>query len=129
MPGGIRAVCAEKRDLMEHLIGYDLARGSLATLRLTNGDFSTAATDCLENDVTGNSHTDAETPDAGDGFWYLVRAVNNGAGATFDSGSPSQVGSRDAGIQASSSSCPCCARRSARKARHPTPSSSASRCS
>jgi uncharacterized membrane protein len=85
--------------------GYDLARGSLESLRSSNGDFSAAAT-CLENDLTGTSRTDADTPDAGDGFWYLVRAVNSGGSATFDSGAPSQVGSRDAGIQASPEACP-----------------------
>ena len=86
--------------------GYDLARGSLAVLRSSHGDFSAATTDCLENDLTGTSRDDADTPDAGDGFWYLVRAVNCGGSATFDSGAPSQVGSRDAGIQASPSTCP-----------------------
>ena len=86
--------------------GYDLVRGSLEELRSSHGDFSTAVNDCLEDDLTGTSRTDADTPAAGDGFWYLVRAVNSGGSATFDSGSPSQVGSRDAGIQASPSSCP-----------------------
>jgi uncharacterized membrane protein len=86
--------------------GYDLARGSLAILRSTQGDFSTGTTDCLENDLTATSRDDADTPDAGDGFWYLVRAVNCGGAATFDSGAPSQVGSRDFGIQSSASTCP-----------------------
>jgi uncharacterized membrane protein len=86
--------------------GYDLARGSLAILRSSHGNFSAAATDCLENDLTGTSSDDADMPGAGDGFWYLVRAVNCGGSATFDSGAPSQVGSRDAEIQASPSTCP-----------------------
>jgi hypothetical protein len=86
--------------------GYDVARGSLAILRSTGGDFSTAVTDCLENDLTATSRDDAGTPDAGDGFWYLVRAVNCGGSATFDSGAPSQVASRDAEIQASPTACP-----------------------
>ena len=86
--------------------GYDLARGSLSVLRSSHGDFSAATTDCLENDLTATSRDDADTPGAGDGFWYLVRAVNCGGSATFDSGAPSQVGSRDAEIQASPSTCP-----------------------
>jgi uncharacterized membrane protein len=86
--------------------GYDLARGGLEALRTSNGDFSTAATDCLENDLTGTSRDDADTPDAGDGFWYLVRAANCGGSSTFDSGAASQIGSRDAEIQASPSTCP-----------------------
>ena len=71
--------------------GYDLIRGSLRLLRSTHGDFSTAATGCLENDLTGTSRTDADTPDAGDGFWYRS-APSSGGGATFDSGALSQVG-------------------------------------
>jgi uncharacterized membrane protein len=85
--------------------GYDLARGSLKALR-RYGSFDLATADCLENDLTGTSHEDAVTPTAGDGLWYLVRAVNCGGGGTFDSGAPSQAGSRDAGIQASSFTCP-----------------------
>src|SRR5262249_48209645 len=69
--------------------GYDLVRGSLAALRATHGDFSQATTDCLENDLTGTSREDATTPDAGDGFWYLVRAANCGGSSTFDSGAAS----------------------------------------
>ena len=86
--------------------GYDLARGSLAILGSSQGNFSAATTDCLENDLTATSRDDAQTPGAGDGFWYLVRAVNCGGHATFDSGAPSQVASRDAGILASTSTCP-----------------------
>jgi uncharacterized membrane protein len=86
--------------------GYDLVRGSLSLLSATGGDFTQATTDCLENDLTGTSRDDADTPYDGDGFWYLVRGSNCGGGATFDSGAPSQAGSRDAGIQASSSTCP-----------------------
>jgi hypothetical protein len=86
--------------------GYDLVRGSLKVLRSSHGDFWTSTNDCLENDVTGTSRDDADAPAAGDGYWYLVRAANCGGSATFDSGAPSQVASRDAGLQASPSSCP-----------------------
>jgi uncharacterized membrane protein len=86
--------------------GYDLARGSLSALRSSHGDFSAATTDCLESDLTATSRDDADTPGVGDGFWYLVRAVSCGGSATFDSGAPSQVGSRDAEMQASPSTCP-----------------------
>jgi hypothetical protein len=86
--------------------GYDLARGSLKVLRSSHGDFWAATNDCLENDLTGTSRDDADTPAAGDGYWYLVRAANCGGSATFDSGASSQLGSRDAGIQSSPSACP-----------------------
>jgi hypothetical protein len=85
---------------------YDLVRGSLTVLKSSHGDFSAATTGCLDNDLTATSRDDADTPSAGDGFWYLVRAVNCGGSATFDSGAPSQVGSRDAEIAASGHACP-----------------------
>jgi uncharacterized membrane protein len=86
--------------------GYDLVRGSLKVLRRF-GDFKSATTDCLENDWAGTSREDADLPSMyKDGFWYLVRATNCGGGGTFDSGAPSQVRARDAGIQASSFTCP-----------------------
>ena len=31
---------------------------------------------CLDSGTVGNSATDAETPNPGDGFWYLVQAAN-----------------------------------------------------
>jgi uncharacterized membrane protein len=86
--------------------GYDIARGSLARLRSSHGDFEATATDCLDNDLTNTSRDDADPPPFREGFWYLVRAVNCAGSATFDSGAPSQVGTRDAGIEASPSACP-----------------------
>lgn len=86
--------------------GYDLVRGSLAVLQSSHGDFSAATTGCLENDMGATSWDDAATLNVGDGFWYLVRAVSCGGSATFDSGAPSQVASRDVGILASPEACP-----------------------
>jgi hypothetical protein len=43
---------------------------------------------------------------AGQGFWYLVRAESCGGNASYNSGSPSQIGSRDAEIAASANACP-----------------------
>jgi len=86
--------------------GYDVARGSLATLRTSHGDFSTATTDCLESALRANTSTDGDSPNAGDGFWYLVRAVSCGGHGTWDSGAPSQVGSRDNEMLAANAVCP-----------------------
>ena len=85
---------------------YDVVRGSLSVLHATKGDFSQATTDCLENDLNFTARDDADTPNTDDGFWYLVRANSCGGHATYDSGAPSQVGSRDAGIQAAPATCP-----------------------
>ena len=75
---------------------------------LVAGDVGfTVATDaCLGNDLAGTTYEDSAVPGGGEDFWYLVRAVNCGGPASYDEGSPSQVGSRDAEIEASGAACP-----------------------
>jgi len=85
---------------------YDLVRGSLQGLRSSGGDFSVATTDCLGNDITGTTAGDGDVPAANQGLFYLLRAGNCGGSASYNSGAPSQVGSRDAGIAASGHACP-----------------------
>ena len=85
-------------------VPFDVVRGNLVTLRTTVGNFAAATTTCLANDTMSSSLMDANDPPDSGGFWYLVRG-GNGAG-TYDSGSPSQIGSRDAEILASGLACP-----------------------
>jgi hypothetical protein len=86
----------------------DVVRGSLSALRSSGGDFSAATLDCAANAVTANTVIVSGTPGtvSGDGYWYLARGMNCKGSGTFDSGSPRQVGSRDAEIIASGASCP-----------------------
>jgi hypothetical protein len=86
--------------------GYDVTKGSLVTLRSSLGDFTTATTGCVGNNVAGPTINDLQTVAAGQGFWFVLRAVNCGGNASYDSGSPKQVGSRDAEIAASGLGCP-----------------------
>jgi N-acetylneuraminic acid mutarotase len=86
--------------------GYDLVRGDLATLIASGGDFASVTQACLADDLGDTSLTAAEAPATAGGFWYLVRAVNCGGRGSYDSGGPAQVRPRDAGINASASSCP-----------------------
>ncbi len=86
--------------------GYDVARGSLQTLRTSGGNFSTATTSCLGNDVAATTINDLQSPAAGQGFWYVLRAESCGGNASYNSTSPRQVASRDAGIAASGHACP-----------------------
>jgi hypothetical protein len=86
---------------------YDLVRGSLGLLHSFGGDFSVSTEACLANDQADTSYLDSGAPPAvGDGFWYLVRGVDCGGAGTYDESGGSQVGSRDAEIAASASSCP-----------------------
>jgi N-acetylneuraminic acid mutarotase len=86
--------------------GYDVLRGDLQSLLGSGGDFTTAIRACLANDSTATSMAATDTPPAGGGSFYLVRGINCGGNGTYDSGSSSQVGSRDSGINASPNSCP-----------------------
>jgi cysteine-rich repeat protein len=85
--------------------GYDVVRGSLSRLRATSGDFAdpTVTEACLANDQAATFWAHTEAPAPGEGVWYLVRSH---PGGTYDSGEPSQVGSRDAEIDASGNACP-----------------------
>jgi hypothetical protein len=85
--------------------GYDVIRGSVATLRSSHGDFTTSTSSCLVND---GSLTWYEDPDAApsEGTWYLVRASSPSGVGSYDDGSPSQVAPRDSEIALSSAKCP-----------------------
>jgi hypothetical protein len=86
--------------------GYDAVRGSLTILQSSNGNFSTATSACLGNDLPSTVVDDSTALGAGQGLWYLLRAMNCGGAGSYDSGLPSQVGSRDAEIAASGHACP-----------------------
>ena len=85
----------------------EIVRGKLSTLRATGGDFTAAVLDCAADDVTAGTALVSGTPEPapGDGYWYLARPANCKGKGTFDSGAPSQAGSRDAEIAASGASC------------------------
>jgi DNA-binding beta-propeller fold protein YncE len=62
---------------------YDVLGGSLAALRGTG----VAATSCVEADVAGASYADVRPdPAPGDGYYYLVRALNACGAATLGAG-------------------------------------------
>ena len=85
---------------------YDVVRGRLAALRSSGGDFTTSVDACLANDTAASSLDDPAAPAGGDGFYYVLRAASCAGDGTYDSGSASQVGSRDAEIAASPYHCP-----------------------
>ncbi len=87
-------------------ITYDVVRGDLGLLRSTAGDFEQATVECLANDEPGNLVDFSEVPPSGEGFWFLVRMVTPVGNGTYDEASGSQVGSRDAGIDAADGGCP-----------------------
>lgn len=86
--------------------GYDLVRGGLGALRATGGDFTSALEACVADDLATTFIMVPGDPAPGDGWWFLARPVFESGPGTYDSGSPAQLGSRDAEIAASSLACP-----------------------
>jgi hypothetical protein len=85
---------------------YDVVKGSLDTLASSHGDFAAALLDCLVNDTAISSAADPATPAVGNGFFYLVRAIEAcGLSGTYDEGG-SQAASRDAAIASAPPACP-----------------------
>jgi hypothetical protein len=86
---------------------YDVVEGNLVTLRTTGGDFGASTSRCVVTKTIGTSVlVSGSSPTAGNGFWYLVRGANCKGRGTFDTGLPSQIGTRDGEINASANSCP-----------------------
>ena len=86
---------------------YDVVQGRLSALRSSHGNYSFATLACIDSYDPGTSTTTFGNPSVGDGSWYLVRGANcEIVKGTYDSGSPKQVGSRDALIALSGVDCP-----------------------
>lgn len=92
-------------DPVTDATGSDIVHGGLNCLRSSSSEFSSCTLGCLDDDRTTTSMLFTTTPAAGDGFWFLVRGQNCGGSGTYDTGEPSQVGSRDSEIAASGSDC------------------------
>jgi hypothetical protein len=87
--------------------GYDVVKGDLGQLSASSGEFSSAILSCLVNGSKQERTTDAQIPEAGGGFFYLVRSLDTcGVSGTYDGGGMAQAGSRDPGIEASHLTCP-----------------------
>jgi hypothetical protein len=85
---------------------FDVVQGDLMTLQSTGGDFTAATSRCLARDYASTVLPINGIPPVGEGYWFVVRGRNAAGLGTYDSGCCSQVGTRDAEIDASTSSCP-----------------------
>lgn len=84
---------------------YDVVSGDLTTLHATGGDFMAATTSCHAENHAVLRVDHSGTPPSGEGFWYLNRGVTEVAPLSYDAGSISQVGARDAEIERSAAAC------------------------
>jgi hypothetical protein len=88
-------------------MSYDVVRGDLPTLRATHGRYDLAITACPGFQIAGPSLPDPGAPPVGGGWFYLVRGRSCGGAGTYDDASGwGQAAPRDAGIDATPSSCP-----------------------
>jgi len=93
-------------SVLDDARGYDVVYGSVRVLRATEGNFTEATEDCLANDLEGHVLEIDIRPFAAQGFWFLVRGVNEAGPGSYDVRLDSQVGSRDEEIAASPLACP-----------------------
>lgn len=93
-------------DAAPDATGYDAVRGNLGTLRNTDGDFTAATVECLAANQEGNVTSFDLDPASGEAFWFVAREITGSADDTYDADDAGQVGSRNAGIDASTAACP-----------------------
>jgi hypothetical protein len=76
---------------------YDVVVGDLDTSRVA-GAAGAAITGCAENNSPDTAAWAPQSPTAGSGLFFLVRGTTASCRfGTWDSGGPSQVGTRDEG--------------------------------
>ena len=79
-----------------------MVRGTLSNL---DQGFSQSAEECLADDLNSLSLVHDSDPPPGQGFWFLVRAVNCAGSGSYASGGIGEE-PRDAGIDSSLAACP-----------------------
>jgi hypothetical protein len=77
---------------------YDVIQGSLETLAATGGEFGVSVESCLADNQPSTLYFWDGSPAAGNGAYFLVRAVNCGGSGTYNAAGDGQDGLRDVGI-------------------------------
>ena len=84
---------------------YDVVRGNVRTLIENDGSFAQAIDQCLANDTASLGLVESGTPAVGEGFFYVLRAVNCGGGS-WDEGGAGQAAPRGPSFALSAAACP-----------------------
>jgi len=86
---------------------YDLVRGDLGALRASGGNFATATNACPGENVPASPTIDGTAPAPGAGLYYVLRGADrcSASNGTYDTGTPQQVGLRDAEVGAAPGTC------------------------
>jgi len=93
-------------NAVPNAIQYDVISGDLQQLRTALGYQFLSQAQCSGNDISGTSMTLPGGPTAGNGQFWLMRAVGCTGLGSYDEGVPSQVVARNAQITAALYSCP-----------------------
>jgi len=94
-------------NAVPNAIQYDVISGDLGELRSAGGHYQyLSQAQCFGNDVAGTSMFTGPNPTAGNGQFFLMRAVGCTGLGNYDEGVPSQVGTRDQEIGSALYACP-----------------------
>lgn len=85
---------------------YDILRGDVQTLSQWKGNYFYAVSACVANDLHSLEVAAAGDPPLGAADFYLVRGRSPVGPGSYDEGSASQAGSRDAMIAQAPNHCP-----------------------
>jgi len=87
-------------------IGYDVVQGDLDALHDSDGDFTVALDACLADDHPGLTLPHTEISEAGQGFWFLVRAGGPSGNGSYSSATDCERITPDAMIDVALAACP-----------------------
>jgi len=94
-------------NVVPNAVQYDIVSGDLGQLRSAGGDYQfLSQAQCSGNDISGTSMPTGANPTAGNGQFWLMRAVGCTGLGSYDEGVPSQVSARNADITAALYACP-----------------------
>jgi len=94
-------------NAVPHAVQYDVISGDLQELRSASGHYQfLSQAHCSGNDVSGTSMFTGPNPTAGQGQFWLMRAVGCTGLGPYDEGVPSQVSTRGQEIGAALWACP-----------------------
>ena len=103
---GLQPLTIDAAPLAQNVTINAQQQSRIFNITAFGGDFTLATTDCGAENFNGTQLVyPGSEPDPGDGRWYLVRAVTSGVNQSYDEPGTTQVGLRDAEIDAAPAAC------------------------
>jgi hypothetical protein len=86
--------------------GYDVVSGDATELHASRGEFTSATSACLADELSITSVVAAETIAPDEIIWYLVRPTGCGAQGSYNVDGTAQASNRDLSIAGAAAACP-----------------------